>query len=241
MLTGYSTPPHWKKLAVAPHTLQTRVLELIEREAAKARRGEPARIVAKLNALVDATTIRALYGASQAGVEIELMVRGICCLRPGVPGVSERIRVRSVVDRFLEHSRAMAFGVGPQAEVYLSSADWMPRNFHRRIEVMFPVEDPAAKARILEEVLGLGLRDNVKARQLLSDGAYAPVPLQLDGAAVRSQTTLIDLARRGDQKAIAVRVLRHFVSPGQAQAHAQAQAAQADAPARIPGGTGTTG
>src|SRR5262249_60906089 len=108
-----------------------------------------------------------------AGVEIDLLVRGICCLRPGVPGISDKIRVISVVDRFLEHSRVFAFGAGDKAEVYLASADWMPRNFHRRIEVMTPVEDVAVRTRLLEEVLALGMRDNVKARRLGVDGSYA--------------------------------------------------------------------
>ena len=214
LLTGYSTQPNWKRLAVAPVSLQHKVLELIERETQKAKKGEPARIIAKLNALVDPPVIRALYAASQAGVPIDLIVRGICCLRPGVPGVSERIRVISVVDRFLEHTRAFAFGVGAQADVYISSADWMPRNFHRRVEVMAPVEDPALKARILDEVLGSALRDNVKARQLQPDGSYIPVPLQLDGQTVRSQMMLLDLARRGGTLAPTdPSLMRHVASP----------------------------
>jgi polyphosphate kinase len=214
LLTGYSTQPNWKRLAVAPVSLQAKVLELIEREAAKARRGEPSRIVAKLNALVDPVVIRALYAASQAGVPIELVVRGICCLRPGVPGLSETIRVVSVVDRFLEHTRAFAFGAGPQADVFISSADWMPRNFHRRVEVMAPVEEPALKARILEEVLGTALRDNVKARQLQADGSYIPVPLQLDGQTVRSQALLLEQARRGTLLAPSdPALLRHVAAP----------------------------
>ncbi len=199
LLTGYASAPAWKRLAVAPMTLHTRVVELIERETQKARRGEPARIAAKMNALVDPSVIRALYGASQAGVEIDLLVRGICCLRPGVPGVSDRITVTSVVDRFLEHSRVFAFGKGEKTEVYVSSADWMPRNFLRRVEVMFPVEDAGLRARILEEVLAIGLRDNVKARRLASDGSYSPVPLELDGQSLRSQTLLLELARRGGE------------------------------------------
>ncbi len=211
LLTGYSTQPNWKRLAVAPATLQNKVLELIERETQRAKKGEPARILGKMNALVDPVVIRALYGASQAGVEVDLLVRGVCCLRPGVPGISERIRVLSVVDRFLEHTRAFAFGVGPQADVFISSADWMPRNFHRRVEVMAPVEEPALKARILDEVIGLGLRDNVKARQLQSDGTYVPIPLQLDGQTVRSQTVLMDLARRSVTGTESV--LRHVASP----------------------------
>ena len=212
LLTGYSTQPNWKRLAVAPTTLQTRVLELIEREAQRARKGEPARIIAKMNALVDPVVIRALYAASQAGVEIDLLVRGICCLKPGVPGVSEKIRVVSVVDRFLEHTRAFAFGTGNQTDVFMSSADWMPRNFHRRVEVMAPIEDPVLKARVLDEVLGLGLRDNVKARQLQSDGSYVPVPLQLDGQTVRSQQVAWEIARRGGQPGPEP-LIRHVASP----------------------------
>lgn len=212
LLTGYSTQPNWKRLAVAPTTLQSRVLELIERETQRAKKGEPARIIAKMNALVDPVVIRALYAASQAGVEIDLLVRGICCLKPGVPGVSERIRVVSVVDRFLEHTRAFAFGVGAQTDVFMSSADWMPRNFHRRVEVMAPIEEPALKARVLEEVLGLGLRDNVKARQLQSDGVYVPVPLQLDGQTVRSQQVALESARRIGQ-ASTEPVIRHLPTP----------------------------
>jgi polyphosphate kinase len=229
LLTGYSTQPIWKRLAVAPTTLQTKVLELIERETQRARKGDPARITAKMNALVDPVVIRALYGASQAGVEIDLLVRGICCLRPGVPGVSERIRVISVVDRFLEHVRAFAFGVGAAADVFISSADWMPRNFHRRVEVMTPVEDPALKARIMDEVLGLGLKDNVKARQLQSDGVYVPIPLQLDGQTIRSQVVLLDAARRSGQVAGAEPVLRHVASPVE----------KANDPVRLTPGTGS--
>ncbi|MDP3499607.1 MAG: polyphosphate kinase 1 [Myxococcales bacterium] len=212
LLTGYSTQPNWKRLAVAPNTLQTRVLELIEREAQKAKKGEPGRIIGKMNALVDPVTIRALYAASQAGVEIDLLVRGICCLRPGVPGVSERIRVISVVDRFLEHARVFSFGTGPATDVFISSADWMPRNFHRRVEVMAPVEDPALKLRLLDEVMGLGLKDNVKARQLQPDGSYLPRPLALDGQTIRSQTMMLELVKR-QSPATAEPVLRHVASP----------------------------
>jgi polyphosphate kinase len=211
MLTGYSTAPQWKRLAVAPMGLQEKVLGLINREAEKAKKGEPARIVAKMNALVDASVIKALYAASQAGVRIDLLVRGICCLRPGVPGVSENIRVTSVVDRFLEHSRVFAFGEGPQTEVWMSSADWMPRNFLRRIETMFPVEDPALRQRLLDEVLGVALKDNVKARRLQRDGSY--VPVGQDGAPVRSQMVLLELARRmADPKPIES-LIRHAAAP----------------------------
>lgn len=231
LLTGYSTQPNWKRLAVAPVSLQTKVLELIERETAKAKKGEPSRIMAKLNALVDPPVIRALYAASQAGVPIDLVIRGICCLRPGVPGVSETIRVVSVVDRFLEHTRAFAFGVGSQTEVYISSADWMPRNFHRRVEVMAPVEDPALKARVLDEVLGTALRDNVKARQLQPDGSYIPVPLQLDGQTIRSQYHLLEQARRGTLiPPTDPALMRHVASPVEKE--------KADA-ARLTPGAGT--
>ncbi|WP_239014533.1 polyphosphate kinase 1 [Archangium violaceum] len=212
MLTGYAVAPPWKRLAVAPMGLQEKVLSLIQREAEKARRGEPSRIVAKMNSLVDPTVIRALYAASQAGVEIDLLVRGICCLRPGVPGVSERIRVTSVVDRFLEHSRVFTFGAGNSPEVWMSSADWMPRNFLRRIEVMFPVEDPAIRQRLLDEVLGVALKDNVKARRLQVDGTY--VPVGRDGTQVRSQAVLMELARRNNQQdPKPLEALRHATAP----------------------------
>jgi polyphosphate kinase len=193
MLTGYSEPPDWKRLAVAPLDLQTRIIGLIGREAERARRGEPARIVAKMNSLVDPPTIRALYAASRAGVEIDLVVRGICCLRPGLPRVSEHIRVFSVIDRFLEHSRLFAFGPPDQMEVFISSADWMPRNFIRRIEVMCPIEDAQLRRRLIDEVLGTALRDNVKSRQLAPDGSYTRIEPR--GARVRSQAVLLETAR----------------------------------------------
>ncbi len=193
VLTGYAEPPQWKRLAVAPFALQERVIGLIDREAEKARRGEPSRIVAKMNSLVDPKVIRALYAASNAGVPIDLLVRGICCLRPDVPGFSETIRVTSVVDRFLEHSRVFAFGDGDDPEVFVSSADWMPRNFHRRVEVMVPVEDPRLRARLVKEILGAQQRDDVKARRLRQDGTYERVPT--GSAPCRSQEVLLAAAR----------------------------------------------
>jgi polyphosphate kinase len=199
MLTGYSEPPQWKRLAVSPLDLQTRILQLIARETELARQGKPARIAAKMNSLVDPVIIRALYAASTAGVEIDLLIRGICCLRPGVPGVSEHIRVTSIVDRFLEHSRILVFGTGDRAEVYLSSADWMPRNLYRRIEVLYPVEAPALRGRILEEIMQAELRDNVKARRLLSDGTY--VRVEAGDAPLRSQQAMVDAARRASDPA----------------------------------------
>lgn len=194
MLTGLSDAPKWKKLAVAPLTLLDRLLFLINREADKARRGEPARIIAKMNACVDTTIIQALYAASVAGVEIDLIVRGMCSLRPGVPGISDNIRVTSIVDRFLEHHRIFIFGVGAAADVLLASADWMTRNFTRRIETMFPIEDATLKARVLEEILGLIMADNVKARRLQPDGSYVRVSAAEGATPVRSQAALLHLA-----------------------------------------------
>jgi polyphosphate kinase len=212
LLTGYSVAPKWKRLLVAPFGLHETVLALIEKETERARRGEPARILAKMNSLVDASVIRALYAASQAGVAIDLIVRGICCLRPGLPGISENIRVKSVVDRFLEHSRIFAFGPQDRAEVYVSSADWMPRNFYRRVEVMTPIEDPQLKTRLLDEVLGTSLRDNVKATRLMTDGTYEKV--KTEGPPIRSQAVLLEAAKRAtDAKAAAVPVLRHATAP----------------------------
>lgn len=193
MLTGYCEPPHWKRLSVAPFDLQAQVIGLITKQAERARKGEPARIIAKMNSLVDPSTIRALYAASQAGVDIDLLVRGICCLRAGVKGLSERIRVISVVDRFLEHSRVFAFGPPESCEVFIASADWMPRNFVRRIEVMCPIEDPTLRQRLASEVLGTALRDNVKARALQPDGHYERV--ERAGERVRSQVALLEKAR----------------------------------------------
>ena len=172
LLTGYSQGHVWRKLVVAPTDLHPRTIELIEEQAQRAREGKPSRIFAKLNSLVDYRVIEALYSASQAGVPIELIVRGICCLKPGLPGVSENIRVRSIVDRFLEHSRVYIFGPQEDCKIYLASADWMPRNFYRRVEVMFPIESPPLRDRILQEILPAYLRDNMKSRYLQFDGSH---------------------------------------------------------------------
>jgi polyphosphate kinase len=182
-------PWPWKRIAVAPHFLKERVLELIGEESDLARRGSPARILAKMNSLVDRDVIRALYAASQAGVRIDLLVRGICCLRPGVPGVSERIRVRQVVDRYLEHSRIFVFGDGRRARVFISSADWMPRNLLNRVEIMVPVDDPALRAR-LSEIVETGFADNVKGSALRADGTYVRLRAAGGEAALRSQERL---------------------------------------------------
>jgi polyphosphate kinase len=199
LLTGYSRPTQWKKFKVAPLGLKAAVIEMIDREAELARQSGRGRIVAKMNSLADSEVIKALYRASQAGVQVDLIVRGICCLRPGMPGVSERIRVVSIVDRFLEHSRIWFFEAGGKREVWLSSADWMPRNFIRRVEVAFPIEDAALKERVLEEILGTGLLDNAKSRFLHPDGHYErilPGSYGTPATLLRSQERLMSLARR---------------------------------------------
>jgi len=172
MMTGYVQPVRWNKMRVAPHGLREWVIEMIDRERAHCQAGRPARIVAKLNALVDSDVIRALYRASRAGVPIDLIVRGICCLRPGIPGTSDNIRVRSIVGRYLEHSRIFHFANGGANDVYVSSADWMPRNFDRRVEIVFPIEDERLKSRFIDEVLASALLDDFKVRVLKSDGSY---------------------------------------------------------------------
>ncbi len=190
-LTGYSQNHQWQKLVVAPQDLKQRTIALIDEQAERARQGKKARIFAKLNSVVDRRTIEALYRASQAGVPIDLVIRGICCLRPGLPGISENIRVRSIVDRFLEHSRILVFGEGAKQQVFLSSADWMPRNFDRRVEVMFPVEAEDLRWRIVEEILPAYLRDNRRARTLLADGSYAHSDQRDSEVVLRSQTELL--------------------------------------------------
>ncbi len=171
-LTGLAGYPGLEKLMVSPFDMSTRLLGMIERERVNAEAGRPARIIAKLNALVDPELIEKLYEASCAGVKIDLIVRGICCLRPKVPGLSENIRVVSIVGRFLEHSRVYYFENGGTPSLYLSSADWMPRNLVRRVEVAFPVETPTLRKEIIETVLPAFLKDNVKSRELQPDGRY---------------------------------------------------------------------
>ena len=171
-LTAYAEHPSYDPLLVAPLNLAEHSLALIAREAEHAQRGRPAHIIAKINALVDKNIIMALYRASQAGVQIDLLVRGICTLRPGIRGVSDRIRVRSIVGRFLEHSRIYYFANGGDEEVYLGSADWMPRNLYERVEVISPVKDELLRQRIRQEILEAYLADNVKARLLQKDGHY---------------------------------------------------------------------
>jgi polyphosphate kinase len=176
-LTGLGRSPQFTHLLIAPFTLHRRVIELIRREAANAAAGRPARIMAKMNSLVDQAVIDALYEASQAGVQIDLIVRGVCCLVPGLRGLSENIRVRSIVGRFLEHIRAFYFhNDGGDPDVYTGSADWMPRNFFRRIEVVFPLLDPALRSWVIEELFEIELQDNDSARLLSAGGGYLPIP-----------------------------------------------------------------
>ena len=174
-LTGFSRHKEYRRMLVAPSGLRGRMIELIERETEHQLAGRPAAIRVKVNRLADTEVIRALYRASQAGVRIDLVVRSVCTLRPGVPGLSETIRVRSVVGRFLEHSRVFYFRNGGDEELYTGSADWMPRNFDRRVEVVVPVKDPSLKKYLRDVVLAAYLRDNVKARRLLPDGSYERV------------------------------------------------------------------
>jgi len=183
----------YRPLLVAPLTLATDTLALIARETEHAKAGKPARIIAKMNGLLDGQTVDALYAASQAGVEIDLIVRGMCALRAGIPGLSERIRVRSIIGRFLEHSRIFWFANGGAEEVFCGSADWMPRNLYERCEVLFPVCDKAAMKRLREEILESYLRDDVKARLLQADGSYVRAPRHGDG--LSAQDWLMELAR----------------------------------------------
>jgi len=191
VLTGYSESPSWRKLSVAPLGMRERILEMIERETRHAEKGRDARIISQMNSLVDPEVIRALYRASQAGVKIELIVRGICCLRARVPGISDNIRVISIVGRYLEHCRILYFRNGGDEEVYLSSGDWMPRNLSRRVEILFPVDAPAEKRKVVNEILKLRLQDNVNARELRADGSYAAVRPKRGQRRIDSQAIFI--------------------------------------------------
>jgi polyphosphate kinase len=170
-MTGYSEALAWRKIRIAPHGLRDFFYAMLSREMENARAGRPARVIAKVNSLIDEGIIKKLYEASTAGVRIDLIVRGMCSLRAGVPGLSENISVRSVIGRYLEHSRIFQFENGGIPEIYLSSADWMQRNLDRRVEALFPVEQDGIKRRIAE-MLDAYLRDNAKARVMLSDGSY---------------------------------------------------------------------
>jgi len=191
MLTGYTRPRRFRHLLMAPTGMREAFQQRIRREAEHALRGEPARIIAKMNSLVDRTLIEELYAASQAGVRIDLIVRGICCLRPGIPGFSDRIRVISIVDRYLEHARAYYFHNNGHSEYWLASADWMPRNLDHRVEIAFPILDPRLQSQI-REVLEVQLTDTSKAREIQIDGSSTRVRA-LEAPPIRSQERLYGL------------------------------------------------
>jgi len=203
-LTAYAENPGYDPLLVAPLDLADKCIALIDREAEHARAGREAHIIAKMNALLDKNIIQSLYRASQAGVQIDLIVRGICALRPGVRGVSDNIRVRSIVGRFLEHSRIYYFANDGNEEIYIGSADWMPRNLYERVEVLVPLRDEMLRQRVRHEILDAYLADNRKARILLKDATYIPAWQPIHGkrnrrppsgpAAFCSQNFLIGVA-----------------------------------------------
>ncbi len=184
-----------KRLMIAPFTMHRRIIEMIRREARHAADGKPARIIAKMNALLEEGVIRALYAASDAGVKIDLIVRGACALRPGVPGQSENIRVRSILGQFLEHHRVWYFENSDSPDVWLSSADWMGRNLFRRVEVAFPVCDPGLSKRVVDEGLHAYLADNVDAWELRADGQWTKVEPRRGGKRRSAQSELLERLR----------------------------------------------
>jgi polyphosphate kinase len=202
-LTGYSELPHWRKLIVAPSRMQAFFLEKIQQEIDFQKKTGNGRIIAKINGLLEPVVIQALYRASQAGVKIDLICRGICALRPKIPGISDNIRVVSIVDRFLEHSRIFYFHNGGDPQAYIGSADWMDRNLSRRVEVVFPIENPELKDRLVNEVLATCLADNAKARELMPDGSYRRAQREPNQPVIRSQERFLEFAQQAAQKRVA--------------------------------------
>jgi polyphosphate kinase len=194
-LTGYSAKNDFRKLLVAPINLRQRFQKLIDREIEHHQRHGGGHMVLKMNALVDAEIIRLLYRASMAGVQVDLLVRGVCCLRPGVPGVSENIRVLSIVGRFLEHSRIYYFHNNGDPQIYVGSADLMPRNLNRRVEILFPIEEARVIRFLRDEVLDVYLADNVKAREMRADGTYLRRPVEKGAPRINSQEVLLERNR----------------------------------------------
>jgi len=227
LLTGYSQGHAWKKLIVAPNDLHRRTLELIDGQTARAKAGRPSRIFAKVNSLVDHQVVEALYRASEAGVPIEILSRGICSLRPGVPGLSENIRVRSIVDRFLEHSRIYIFGEGDDSEIYLASADWMPRNFFRRVEVMFPVLAEPLRRRMLDSIIPTYLADNTRTRIMQPDGSFELVQPGPGEEPVRCQVRFMQASANPAATATKLPSLDGEPTPGRPAASGKPRATRA--------------
>lgn len=200
MISGYSQPVNFRKIEAAPIGLRTRLLELIESETLRCEQGQVGKIMARINSLVDQTIIEALYRASRAGVKIQLNVRGVCCLRPGIAGLSENIQVVSIVDRFLEHSRILYFHQGGDPQLFISSADWMPRNLDRRVELLVPVDDDDARKRLIKN-LEIIFRDNVKARRQKNDGTYERVKVSKGEKPFRSQEWFYEQACEANRQA----------------------------------------
>jgi polyphosphate kinase len=194
-LTGYSSKNEYRKLLVAPINLRTRMEELIKREMEVQKNGGQGHLIFKINSLVDKKMIQLLYLASQSGVKIDLFVRGLCCLRPGIPEISENIQVTSIVGRFLEHSRIYYFRNGGNEEIYLGSADLMPRNIDRRVEVLFPVQDRQMITHIIENILANYAKDNIKARKMMPDGTYVRITPKENQAPLNIQNWFISTRR----------------------------------------------
>jgi len=231
LLTGIGQFQGATKLLIAPFTLHERILAMIHAEKESARQGKPARIIAKMNGLVDRDLIEAMYAASCAGVEIDLIVRGMCCLRPGIPGVSERIRVRSIIGRFLEHSRVYYFENEGKPLVYVGSADWMPRNLHNRVEVVFPIEDSSLKNHLINDILLRFLEDNTKSWMLLPDSSYQRVVPAADAEPVSAQAEFMEAALHPNRKRSARGTPRaRMISSTSGKGVAKAAAKPADSP-----------